>query len=332
MPTRDKVLITVVLLITAAILLSNHEGVLAAGGSSAQGAFDRSFNVNGPVQLSLENGSGSVTIRRGSSDKVEIHAKVRANNWFENADDEIKKVEQNPPVEQSGNNIRIYRPEPRDVIKHISITYDITVPEDTKAESSTGSGSQNIDGIKGPVTAHSGSGSLTLTNIASQVEARTGSGHVELDRITGHADVQTGSGSIRAEGIAGGSRLRTGSGGVDLRQVAPGDVDAETGSGHIHLDGVEGAVRAHCGSGGIQVEGRPKGDWEFESGSGSIDARTTGDVGLDLYARTSSGSITVDSPVTLESSLNNRREVRGKVRGGGIHLEATTGSGSIHIQ
>jgi DUF4097 and DUF4098 domain-containing protein YvlB len=330
MLTRDKILITVVILISAAILLSKQGDFVLAAGSS-EGAFDRNFNVNGPVQLNVDNGSGSVNIHRGSSDKVEIHARLRANNWFSNASEEIKKIEQNPPVQQEGDTIRIYKPEPRDVFNHVSISYDITVPEQSTVQSSTGSGSQTVEGLKGPVSARSGSGSVTLTDIGSQVEAKTGSGRISLDRISGAADVSTGSGSINADGIAGGSKIRAGSGGITLRQTAPGDVDVETGSGHIRVQGVVGALVAHAGSGGMDVEGSPKGNWELHSGSGGIDART-GEAGLDLYARTSSGSVTVDSPITMESSSSNRREVRGKVRGGGVHLEATTGSGSIHIQ
>jgi DUF4097 and DUF4098 domain-containing protein YvlB len=331
MPNRDKILITVVLLVSAAILFSKHpDGVFAAG--SVDGTFSRSFNVSGPVQLNLDNGSGSVTIRRGAAGKVEVNAKMRAHNWFSNAEEEIKKIEQNPPVEQSGNSIRIYRPEPKEIFNRVSISYDITVPEDTSVRSSTGSGSQNIDGVAGPVYARSGSGSLHLTSIGSQVEAKTGSGSIELDGIKGSADIETGSGSVHANGVGGGSKIHTGSGGIDLRQTAPGDVEAQTGSGHIRLEGLDGAVRASAGSGGIDVEGRPKGQWQFHSGSGGIDIRTAGDVGLDLYAKTSSGRVTVAPPITIENSQLNNREVRGKVRGGGIPLEATTGSGSINIQ
>src|SRR5947209_10124636 len=79
MPNRDKVLLTIVALITAAVLLSSVDGVHA---SDARGQFDRNFNVNGPVTLNVENGSGSVNVRRGGSGSVSIHAEIRANNWF----------------------------------------------------------------------------------------------------------------------------------------------------------------------------------------------------------------------------------------------------------
>jgi hypothetical protein len=308
--------------------------VLAAGGGvgSDLGNFDRSFNVTGPVQLNLDNSSGSVNIHRGGSDKVEVHARIKSSNWLGNADDQAQKILKNPPVEQSGNTIRIYRPEPHDWFNHVSINYDITVPEQTTVNSSTGSGSQTVASIKGPVSVKSGSGSVNVSDVGAQTEATTGSGSITLQSVNGPARVQTGSGSVHAEGIAGPFKVRTGSGGIDARLTAAGDVDAETGSGHITIENVNGGVTAHAGSGSIKVDGRPTSEWNVHSGSGSIELRVPGDQGLDLYARTSSGSVNVDSPITLEGGQINKHEVRGKIRGGGTRLEATTGSGTIHIQ
>jgi DUF4097 and DUF4098 domain-containing protein YvlB len=330
MPNRDKILITVAILVTAAILLSENHGVLAAGGNL--GSFDRSFNVNGPVELNVDNSSGGVRVHRGISSKVEIHADISASNWFNNSEEQAKKIMQHPPVEQSGNTIRISRPEPHDWFNHVSISYDITVPEDTSVSSATGSGSQDIENVKGPVNVKSGSGSVTVSNIGAQTEAVTGSGSISLRTVNGPARVQTGSGSVRADGIAGAFRVRTGSGGIEAHLTAAGDVEAETGSGHITIENVTGGLTAHAGSGSIRIDGRPTGEWNVHSGSGSIDLRVVGDAGLDLYARTSSGSVNVDSPITLEGGEINRHEVRGKIRGGGMRLEATTGSGTIHIQ
>jgi DUF4097 and DUF4098 domain-containing protein YvlB len=336
MKNWEKVLITVVLLITGAILIGEHGvDVLASGpgGSSELGNFDRTFTVNGPVQLNIENGSGGVRVSRGAGDKVEIHARIRSSNWFSgDIEEQAKKIVANPPVEQNGNNIRIYKPEPHDFFNHVSISYEITVPEETTLNSATGSGSQTVASIKGPVTVKSGSGSLNITDIGNQAEATTGSGSITLQSIKGPARVQTGSGSVHADGIAGAFRVRTGSGGIDARLTSPGDVDAQTGSGHITIEDVNGGVSARAGSGSIKVNGRPTSEWNVHSGSGSIDLRVAGEQGLDLYARTSSGSVNVDSPITLEGGQINRHEVRGKIRGGGTRLEATTGSGTIHIQ
>ena len=329
MPNRDKILLTIVALVTAAILLSNVDGVHA---SDVRGAFDRNFNVNGAVSLNVENGSGSVNVRRGGSGSVSIHAEIRSNNWLGSASDsDIKEIEQNPPVKQDGNNIRIYKVE-GSLGRHISINYEINVPEETKVDAQTGSGSVTVEMIKGPATVATGSGSIRVRQIASQAQASTGSGSIEINDIQGPVQVKTGSGSINGEGIAGAFRGETGSGHMEVRLSAPGDVYATTGSGHITLEGVDGKLYAHTGSGGLEVSGSPRSDWELHSGSGGVTLHVPNNMGFDIDAHAGSGSVNVAGPITMESSMSNRHEVRGKVRGGGARVEATTGSGSISIE
>lgn len=333
MPNRDKILITVVALVSLAIIFSQNHGVIAAGGISSElGSFDRSFTVAAPAQLNIENSSGSVNIRRGVTDKVEVHGVVSGHSWFGDLRDQAEKIIKDPPVEQNGNTVRIHRPEPHDWFNNISIRYDITVPEETTVNSRTGSGSQTVANVKGPVTLHSGSGSVTVTGVGAETDASTGSGSITLQDVNGPVKVQTGSGSVRADGIAGAFRGHTGSGSIDLRQTASGDVDAQTGSGHIKLENIFGALKARAGSGSIRIDGRPANEWTVHSGSGSIDLRIAGDAGLDLYARTSFGRVDVGVPITLEAGTMNKREVRGKIRGGGARVEATTGSGTIHVE
>ena len=329
MPNRDKVLLTIVALVTAAILLSNVDGVHA---SEARGQFDRNFTVSGPVQLNVENGSGSVNVHRGGSGSVSIHAEIRTNNWFgSSSDSDVKQIEQNPPVKQDGNNIRIYKLE-GSLGRHISINYEVSVPEETAADIHTGSGSTSIEMIKGPVTASTGSGSVRVRQIASPSQVSTGSGSIEINDIKGSVQAKTGSGSINGEGIAGAFRGETGSGHMEVRLSAPGDVYATTGSGHITLEGVDGKLYAHTGSGGLEVNGTPRSDWEVHSGSGGINLHVPPNVGYDVDAHAGSGSVNVSGPITMESSMSNRHEVRGKVRGGGPTVAATTGSGSITIE
>jgi DUF4097 and DUF4098 domain-containing protein YvlB len=67
------------------------------------------------------------------------------------------------------------------------------------------------------------------------------------------------------------------------------------------------------------------------SGSGTIRLKLASDAAFDLDAGTSSGSISVSQPVTVQGSTG-RKEVRGKVHGGGVPVEVETGSGNIEIQ
>ena len=98
----------------------------------------------------------------------------------------------------------------------------------------------------------------------------------------------------------------------------------------MELRGVHGTLEARAGSGGITAEGDPTGGWMVHSGSGSIHLRLPSDASFDLNARTSSGSISLDHPVTVQGTMG-KKEIRGKVRGGGVTVEVETGSGNIEI-
>jgi len=98
----------------------------------------------------------------------------------------------------------------------------------------------------------------------------------------------------------------------------------------MELRGVRGSLEARAGSGDIRAEGDPTGGWIVHTGSGGVHLRLPNDAAFDLNARTSSGSISLEHPVTVQGTLG-RKEIRGKVRGGGVQIEVQTGSGNIEI-
>lgn len=304
---------------------------------AVEGRFERTLNVAGPLDLEVTTGSGKIGVRAGNSSVVRIVGLIRANDdWRSKAEDKVRYLESNPPIEQIGNTIRIGRIENAAYRNNVSISYEIVVPPATQVRSATGSGSQEIEGVHGPVEAGTGSGSLSMYNIGDHVSAHTGSGHIELDRIAGEVEARTGSGSIRAGQIAGSMRATTGSGSIRVEQTAAEaggarDVDLHTGSGRIEVSGVNGSLRAVTGSGGITASGTPGADWELDASSGSVTLHLPPTASFDLIARSSSGRITVNHPVTVTGSLG-RHEMRGKVRGGGPMIDVHTGSGGITIQ
>ncbi len=304
----------------------------APAAASSEGSFQRTLQVTGPVNLDLNTGSGSVNVRTGSSSEVQITGHIKVTNWFGgSADERIKRIEANPPIQQSGNDIRIGHIDDVELLRSISISYDLVVPAETQLHSHTGSGSQSVEGLRKQIEIESGSGSLKVSDIGDTVRAETGSGGIEIDRVKGNVRTKAGSGSIRATDIAGGFEGRTGSGHITLEQTASGSVRADTGSGGMELHGVRGSLEAEAGSGTITAEGDPTGSWTVHSGSGNIHLKLASDAGFDLDAHTSSGSITVSQPVTVQGSMG-RKELRGKVHGGGVPVEVETGSGNIEIQ
>lgn len=295
-----------------------------------EGTFHRSLDVSGPVDIDLTTGSGNVAVRTGGNGKVEITGHIRASGWFDGGQERISRIEANPPIQQSGNSIRIGHMHDSDLLHNISISYELVVPAQTQLTSHSGSGRQEVDGLTGAINLDAGSGDVRISNTGNTVRAQTGSGDMNLENIKGEVNARTGSGSIRATGIAGGFDAETGSGHIELQQSAPGSVRMKTGSGGIEARGVRGSLEARAGSGEIQADGDPRGGWIVHTGSGSVRLRLATDAAFDLNAHTSSGSISVNRPVTVQG-LINRKEIRGRVRGGGPQVEVQTSSGNIDI-
>ena len=300
--------------------------------ANAEGSFQRTLQTNGPVNMEVETGSGSIQVHSGSGNQVQVTGHIKVTEWFGNtAEEKVKAIQAHPPIQQSGNDIRIGRMQDPELRRNVSISYDIVVPSSTQLRSHTGSGGQTIDGIQGTLEVGSGSGGLRVTNIGNTVRADTGSGSIEIENVKGNVRAKTGSGSINARGISGGFEGDTGSGHITLEQTAPGAVRADTGSGGLDLRGVHGSLDAKAGSGHIRAEGAPSGAWTVHSGSGGVELKLPSDASFDLDAHTSSGSISLNHPVTVQGAVG-RKEVRGKVRGGGVPVEVETGSGNIEIQ
>lgn len=298
--------------------------------AAAEGQFDRTLTVTGPVALDVSTGAGSITVRAGEPGQVRIQGYIKAKRGREAA---VRALEANPPIEQDGNMIHVGRIQNRDLQKNISISYEIVAPPETQLESGTGSGDQKVSGIVGPVAASTGSGSVALTEIGDEVQAETGSGSIRLQGIRGAVRASTGSGSIHGADIGGPVRASTGSGDVHLEQSAPGDVKVSTGSGDVEVFGVRGAVRVSTGSGDVTADGNPSGEWELETSSGEVTVRLPAGAAFDLEARTSSGSIYIaETHKLLVSGKINPRRIRGKVRGGGVKLALSTSSGDIRIE
>ncbi|HTT22533.1 MAG TPA: DUF4097 family beta strand repeat-containing protein [Candidatus Sulfotelmatobacter sp.] len=283
--------------------------------NTPQGTFDKTLSVSGPVDLEVLTHSGDVRIRAGSTGSVQIHGKVYVGDrWFGGKrEDDVHAIEQNPPIRQDGNNIRI------DYVnyRNIAIDYDITVPAQTTVRTKSGSGDQTIEGTRG------------------NAEVQTGSGDVRLSDLQGEIRLQTGSGDVRARQVSGSVRGGTGSGDVEIEESGPGDIDLHTGSGNITARGVQGSFHGETGSGEITAEGKQSGTWDARTGSGNVRLRLPSNAAFDADISTSSGSIDVGAPIemTVQGRIGDaHKSIHGKVRGGGPLLRVHTGSGDIHIE
>ncbi|HUX28105.1 MAG TPA: DUF4097 family beta strand repeat-containing protein [Terracidiphilus sp.] len=256
---------------------------------ASEATFERNLSVNGRVQLTISTGSGNVHLTRGSGNQVHIFGRVKS-TWG-GSDERVREIANNPPVEQTGNIIRIGSR--HENMRNISIDYEIQAPANTFLEASSGSGNITDDGIGDS------------------------------------AKLSTGSGNIHATGLQGGFTVNTGSGNIYADQTSQGDVKAQTGSGNIELRNLRGGLRAGTGSGDIKVTGTPTFAWHLETGSGGIEFWSENS-GFTLDASTGSGNIHSDREMLTQGS-SSRHHLTGKLGNGGPTVRIQTGSGNIRI-
>lgn len=257
---------------------------------ASEATFERNLSVNGRVELNISTGSGHIHITHSSSNQVHIFGRVHS-NWNSDNDARVREIAANPPIEQTGNIVRIGAH--HENLHNISIDYDIQAPAD------------------------------------AFLEAGSGSGDIQDDGVGSNAKLSTGSGSIHASGLQGGFTVDTGSGDIYAEQTGSGDVKAQTGSGSIELKSIHGGLRAGTGSGNIKVTGSPTMDWKLETGSGSIEF-WPGSTGFNLDASTGSGSVHTDQEMAVQGSFD-RHHITGRVHGGGPTVRIETGSGDVRI-
>jgi DUF4097 and DUF4098 domain-containing protein YvlB len=347
---------------------------VAGGDIAGQARFERSLTVTGRVELVIRTGAGHINVSTGESSIVEVRGTIRAREIeFSNGKTaaRLAHLRAHPPVEQHDNIIKIGQITDPDLQRNVSISYDLTVPVDSRLTANAGSGSITIEGVAGPVDATTSSGAITAIDVAGDVHARAASGEIEAQSIKGNLRVSTGSGPIHAAGVAGSFHAATACGSVEASDVTgdrgprvqppdlpslrsaeggeetspgrgdngsaksqamAGEVQVTTVLGDIHLRNARGHVRARTSCGLIRIKNDEwAGAFSLESVSGDIEVQLPASAGFEVGARTVFGVIDSRRPITIQRS-GARGVFAAKSGDGGVQLALTTVSGNIHIR
>lgn len=324
-PSHQRISIVAVAAILAATLLA---GCMTEPG--AEGTFDRTFKVDGPVQLELATGSGDVQISPGSAGEVQIHGTIHANGWsMGDARERLNQIVSNPPISHENNLIRVGGIDHRG--SNVSIDYTIEAPANTELHCTTGSGDVDVRGIQGPANFNAGSGNISAADIGNDVQAQAGSGDIKFSNIQGQVQVTAGSGDIQVATVQRAVRLHAGSGDIEVSDPKDNLV-AETGSGNVTVNSAHADLRIHTGSGEIQVDGNPGASnyWDLRASSGDVTLRVPSDASFRLYAHSSSGDIDASIPIVMEGTTG-KHELRARLGDGKARVEVETSSGKITL-
>jgi hypothetical protein len=231
---------------------------LLVGASFAWGeGFERTLKVTGPATLDVRTDAGGIHVTPGRAGVVVVRATLKPQAEALAPDDvqrNIRELERNPPVERSGNTIRVGHVDAA-LLKGVVMRLEIAAPPE------------------------------------SQVTARASSGGVQVSGLRGLADLSAGSGGIEALDMGGEVRAEAQSGGVEVSQTAAAPVQ-------------------------IRVR------------SGGVKVKLAGGAGYDVNASVESGGMRAQG---VQGTVN-KREARGKLRGGGPLVEIRAGSGGVTIE
>lgn len=321
--SRNPILLAVALLSLSALAACGPQ-------ESAEGSFDKTLTVQGPIRVELATGSGEAHVVVGGEGEVRVHGEIHASDWSKSESQQrVQQLESNPPIIQQGGLIRI-----GDTGRQWgsgSIDYTVTVPPATDFSGRTGSGDLSVTGLQGPVTILSGSGDITLAQIGGDVRATSGSGDFTFSNMAGQIQITTGSGDITLAYPKNEVRIQTGSGDIQITQ--PGDaVTIQTGNGDVEIGSAAPDLTIHTGSGGITITGDPRSGafWDLHAASGDIALNTSSSASFQLHAHSGSGDIDAQIPITMEGTTGSH-ELRARIGDAKAHVEASTTSGDITL-
>jgi DUF4097 and DUF4098 domain-containing protein YvlB len=249
------------LLPLAALLTLGIQAEFLPGSPPALHPLERTFKVNGPVDLRVKTRSEDLTVRRGEDGTVSIKCIV----MFRNGDDDIGESGNGSPlaeadlrIHQDGNQISIDPIEDSGRIRGLNVRYEVALPANSRLSYEAGSGDLSVDGIRGPVEYTSGSGDVQVRSSRESIRIHTGTGDVNMEDVgDGEIEVETHTGDVHVSMSSGAGydlTAHTGTGDISVAHeitVEAGDTKNEV-RGKVHGGGRP--VKIQTGTGDIRVE------------------------------------------------------------------------------
>lgn len=265
----------------------------------------REFHTDGPIELRVEIGSGSVVVTATETTRTHVEVEGRG----------AEEV----TIEQSGNVVSVIGPKNRSIMgRDRSLHVRVSLPTDSVVATKLGSADLDVSGRLAACELKSGSGDIRLDDVAGEAFLLVGSGDVTITGQAATLDVKSGSGQVEVEAVTGATQVVTGSG--DVRIGSTGEaVNIKTGSGDTVLGNASGAIAVTTASGDLAIGRMPQGELRAKAASGDIK------VGIPA------GTPVWTDINTITGTAHARLESAGPPQDGQDHVvvRATTVSGDV---
>ena len=170
----------------------------------------------------------------------------------------------------------------------LSISFNISVSNQTDTELNTSGGSIRISNLEGTQDFKTSGGSLTLADLSGKITGKTSGGSMNITGSKGNIDLVTSGGSVNASKSSGTISLKTSGGSINLTKL-DGSIHVATSGGSISANDITGQFYAATSGGNVNLS----------------------DISGNLEAGTSGGNINVamrsaDEYIKLKTSGNIR--------------------------
>lgn len=254
------------------------------GSCAMRAKYERTVQLSSPLSpgssFAAQTHNGSITITGADVTDCNLTATITARAITE---EDAKKLAERIKIklEPWGDKLTTKIDKPTFMFNQsVSVSLDVTVPNNTDLELTTHNGSIRITNITGRLNATTHNGKVTAEQISGTTELRTHNGSVICREISGDTQLKTHNGNVKvyyseaAPSVCNIS-LITYNGGIDLTTPSnfSGEVEASTHNGSIRTDlpiTVVGKVSKSKLTGTI---GTGQGKLHLETHNGSIRIR-----------------------------------------------------------
>jgi DUF4097 and DUF4098 domain-containing protein YvlB len=122
------------------------------------------------------------------------------------------------------------------------ISLEVRMPNNMHLNVDDGSGSIEIENVRGDIVVDDGSGSLEMRDVGGEIEIEDGSGSISVAGVGGNISINDGSGSIKVRDVAGSVTVDDGSGSIDVSDVEEDLIIVDDGSGGLDFSNIGGRV------------------------------------------------------------------------------------------
>jgi DUF4097 and DUF4098 domain-containing protein YvlB len=238
----------------------------------------QTFEIDGPVQVSVENSAGEVRVTTTDAVRAEVDVTAMRNDDASREAAERTHVgyrEGRLTVEVPRRNGSFFGREPQ-------VRVEVRVPHDSALAFTTASADVRGEGrftevrgktASGDVTVadavdvriESASGDLRIDEVRGAGGLKSASGDIRLGHVSGSLDASVVSGDLQVAAVDNGAHVQAVSGDIDLTAVAQGDVEVRTVSGDVSVGVRQGArVRVDVST----VSGDLKSEVELDTAPG----------------------------------------------------------------